>query len=199
MKRLFWVFALVLASATPALAYKILYAEQWYQLFHEHLYQYPDDCMENIWYLEQARKADFANPLNALTKITNKTQWALYRDLFMMHVDILLIQQYLQLGHDFDKDHAYFFNYPWKAANLDSLKTAEKVYKVAFGYWDDAVRWAEKAKKYPFIELDNIQFWSDQAWRIQTGDLNYRSIIQRQIDHLKKVRQEFEAMGPKTY
>ncbi len=62
-------------------AWRILYAEEYYQLYHEHLHHYPDDTMEDISYLETALKADFANPLYALTPIKDKTEWERYRAL----------------------------------------------------------------------------------------------------------------------
>ena len=199
MKRFWFLPLLALVWVFPLHAYKILYAEQWYELYHQELYQTPDACMENIYYLEQALKSDFANPLNALGRVNTRQEWALYRDLFRVHVDLALIHQYLELGSNFDKRKAYFYNYPWKSANLDSLKTAEKVYKVAFGYWDQAVFWAQKAKAYPYLQIGGLEYWSEEAWRVQTGELNYKEIIQRQLNRLESVRKKFEAMGPGTY
>ena len=65
-------------TAVPASAYKILYVEQWYRLFHVHFNQYPTDLNESIWYLEEALKSDFANPLNALGRVDNPEEWARY-------------------------------------------------------------------------------------------------------------------------
>ena len=175
-KSLFVTFLAVtlVGIVTPrANAYRILYAEQWYQLFHEHFYQYPDDTMENIWYLEQALKSDFANPLYALTKINNNLQWARYRYLFYMHVNLLLIQQYRLLASKYDKRVAYFYNYPWKQENLDSLKTAEELYTVALEFWPEALKWSAKAATLPLVQLNGVQYWEDESYQIQTGQLNY--------------------------
>ncbi|MDR2471827.1 MAG: hypothetical protein LBD09_06950, partial [Treponema sp.] len=38
----------------PLSAYLVMYKEQYYKLFHVHYNQYPDDTMENIFWLEQA-------------------------------------------------------------------------------------------------------------------------------------------------
>ncbi len=76
-------------------SYKILYAEQFYKLYHAHFYQYPEDYLENIYWLEQSLQSDFANPLNALAKIENKTQWRRYMNLFRMHVSLKLTELYL--------------------------------------------------------------------------------------------------------
>ena len=41
--------------------------------------------------------------------------------------------------------------------------------------------------------------WEDEYWRIETGDLDYREIIDEQLARLAKVRATFEAMDEKTY
>jgi len=165
-------------------------------LFHVHYIQYPDDSMENIYWLEQAAKADFANPLYALALIENETQWEKYRYLFNMHINIKLIEQYLFLGNKWNKRNAYFYNAPWKDQNLESLETAETCFRTALYYWDEAVAWAEKAneRRFRWINLQKVQFWEDEAFRIENGKLNYAKTIKRELDSLQKVREKFEAM-----
>jgi len=194
------LLALVLLVLVPASSWatKIVYAEQWYKLVHRHLSETPDDALENIYYLERALRADFANPLNALTPIRDEKEWARYRALFRMHVNLLLVQQTLILGSNFDKQQAYFYNYPWKWANLDSLQKAEKIYQTAFGYWKDAQTYAAEAANTPPLWFENLQFWIDEQYRIETGELNYTRIIQKQLDRLASVRAKFQAMGPDT-
>ncbi len=199
MKRLLALLLLSGAVLAPLQAYKILYAEQWYKLVHRHLYETPDDCLENIYYLEKALRSDFANPLNALTKIETKTEWEHYRNLFRMHVNLTLVQQTLTLGSNYDKQNAYFYNYPWKWANLDSLKKAEQVYQTAKTYWAEAQVEAAKVNLKPFLFLPDLQFWQDEAHRISLGDLNYGATIDKQLKRLGEVRAAFEAMGPTTY
>ncbi|MCL1960142.1 MAG: hypothetical protein FWF68_11150 [Spirochaetes bacterium] len=189
------IFVLITA-ALPVNGYFVTYKEQYYKLFHVHYIQYPDDSMENIYWLEQAMKADFANPLYALTLIENEIQWEKYRYLFNMHINIKLIEQYLFLGNKWNKRNAYFYNAPWKDQNLESLKTAETCFRTALYYWDEAVAWAEKAneKRFRWIDLQKVQFWEDEAFRIENGKLNYAKTIKRELDSLQKVREKFEAM-----
>ena len=52
-------------SIQSASAYMVKYKEDYYKLFHVHYQQYPDDVIENIYWLEHAVKADFCNPLYA--------------------------------------------------------------------------------------------------------------------------------------
>src|SRR5271157_4889274 len=185
---------LLLIPVLSLSAWRILYAEEYYQLYHEHLHHYPDDTIEDIYYLETALKADFANPLYALAPIRDKVEWERYRDLFTMHVNLKLIACYLTLGNKYDKMVAYFYNYPWKRQNLESLDTAEKIYRVAYGYWTDAQKWSAMAWDMQDIHLPAIQEWEDENFRVQSGDLDYKQIIDAQLARLEKVRADFQKM-----
>jgi len=196
--------AALLLVTLPALrlhAYVVTYKEQYYRLFHMHYIQYPDDTMENIYWLEQALKADFCNPLYALTLIENETQWEKYRYLFMMHINIKLAEQHLFLGNKWNKRDAYFYNAPWKEQNLDSLDTAEICYRTALYYWDEALVWAEKAgdRRFRWINLTDIQFWEDEVARIERKTLDYGKTINRELRLLGEVRERFQAMDENTY
>jgi hypothetical protein len=192
---------LSLLSPPPLGAYYVRYKEQYYRLYHLHYIQSPNDSMENIYWLEQAIKADFANPLFALALIENETQWEKYRYLFMMHLHLKLIEQYLYLGNKWNKRNAYFYNAPWKEQNLESLTTAESCYRAALSYWETALDWAEKARdrRFRFIDLDRARFWQDEATRIADGSLDYGRIIGRELALLQGVREKFEAMDENTY
>ena len=198
MKNLFKLAcALVLLSCSlPVNGYFVTYKEQYYKLFHIHYIQYPDDTMENIYWLEQAMKADFCNPLYAMALIENETQYEKYRYLFNMHINIKMIEQYMFLGNKWNKRRAYFYNAPWKEQNLESLETAETCFRTALYYWDEALAWAEKAneKRFRWINLEKIHFWQDEATRIERGSLNYGKTIRRELDSLQKVRERFQEM-----
>jgi hypothetical protein len=199
VKRAAVALLLALLPLAPSSAWRILYKEQYYKLYHEHFYHYPDDTMESIHYLEEAMKADFANPLYAMATITDTTEWERYRYLFNLHVNLRLIYLYLTLGSKYDKQVAYFFNAPWKRQNLESLELAEQVYKVAYRYWEEARGWSARAWTMRTVHLPDIQAWEDECWRIETGDLDYREIIDEQLARLAKVRAAFEAMDENTY
>ncbi|MDR3301637.1 MAG: hypothetical protein LBT01_03795 [Spirochaetaceae bacterium] len=199
--RILSVLILALVIASNAGAYPVQFKEQYYKLYHLHLIQYPDDTMENIYWLEKTLAADFANPLYAMASIEDKIQWEKYRYLFMMHVNLKLIEQYVFLGNKWNKRNAYFFNAPWKTENLDSLNTAENCYRTALYYWSAAKEWAEKAheKRFYFIRLPRVQFWDDEAFRIGNGDLDYQKTLNRELTRLQNTRAAFEAMDDNTY
>jgi hypothetical protein len=195
------IVLLTTLNPLPLDAYYVQYKEQFYRLYHLHYMQYPDDTMENIYWLEQAVKADFANPLFALALIENESQWEKYRYLFMMHVHLKLIEQYLYLGNKWNKRNAYFYNAPWKEQNLESLKTAETCYRTALYYWQAVRDWAEKAldRRFRFINLTRVQFWEDEAGRVEDGTLDYGKIINRELSLLQQVREQFQTMDENTY
>jgi hypothetical protein len=118
-----------------------------------------------------------------------------------MHINLKLIEQYLFLGNKWNKRRAYFYNAPWKEQNLESLETAETCYRTALYYWDEALAWAAKAqeKRFRFINLERVQFWEDEAGRIEDKTLDYEKIINRELASLQEVRETFRAMDENTY
>jgi hypothetical protein len=189
---------LLLAPAPQAPCYRVLYAEQYYKLYHLHFYQYPEDTLENIAYLELALKADFANPLYALARVEDRLQWAQYRTLFKMHANLKLTELYLTLGSKYDKMVAYFYNAPWKRQNLESLQQAESAYRLALGYWSESLAWAARLPRLRY-NLEQVQRWEDEWKRMVTGELDYRQIINGHLQRLARVRAEFQAMDDSTY
>ena len=197
---LVFVFFTVIPGV-PLNSYYVTYKEQWFRLYHIHYNQSPDDIMENIYYLEKALTADFCNPLYAIALIENETQWEKYRYLFMMHINLKLIEQYLQLGSKWNKRNAYFYNAPWREINLEALETAERCFYAALYYWNDAKEWAQKSleRRFRFLYLDRVKYWEDEAFRIENNSLNYERIINRELALLRQVRERFEAMDENTY
>ncbi len=198
---IFCLLLIVTIGTSPLHAWTVRYKEQFYRLYHVHYKQYPDDVLENLYWLERAIEADFANPLYALGKIANEQEWEKYRYLFMMHLNLKMTEQHLRLGSKWDKKVAYFYNAPWKEQNLESLDTAELCYRTALFYWKEAILWAEKAqiKEFRFLFLLDLQSWEDERERIATGELNYERTISRELGRLEKVRQDFLAMDENTY
>jgi hypothetical protein len=198
MKHVLLLILLCLLPAYGSLAYPVLYAEQFYRLYHEQLHMSSDEIMENIVWLERALAADFGNPLYALARIENERQWERYRNLFRLHVNLKILEMHLRLGSRYDKRVAYFYNAPWKEQNLESLRTAEALYETARYYWNEALRWARRVPPFG-PHLEDVQAWEDEASRMRTGELDYAEIIDEQVARLRRVRATFEAMDENTY
>lgn len=179
----------------------VKYKEDYYKLYHIHYQQYPDDVMENIYWLEQAVKADFCNPLYAKCKIDTKKDWEKYRYLFMMHINLKLIEQHLRLGRVYDRTTAKFYDAPWKELYLENLNKTLACYKAGLYYWQEACLWAEKAnvKEFQFLILTDIQNWEDERERIGTGKLDYGKILNREISRVENVIADYEKMDSTTY
>ena len=199
MRRLVFAAVLVLFATSNAVAYKLIYKEQIYELYHVQLYQYPERIAENIHWIKLALRADFANPLYALAEIEHKRDWERYRYLFNMHLNLKLVELYLRWGSKYNKEQAYFYNYPWKQENLDSLIRAEDLFNRALRYWEEAQRWSDRAAELSLVHLEEIQAWADESYRIQRGSLDYEAIIKRHLSRLRQVREDFQNMDADTY
>lgn len=197
MKKFILGFLLFFLTLSSASAYMVKYKEDFYKLYHVHYQQYPDDCMENIYWLEKAVQADFCNPMFADFKVESETQWEKYRYLFQMHINLKLIEQHLRLGRIYDKKVVYFYEAQWKDEYLRNTEKALSCYKYALSYWQEAKLWCEKANesKFNFLFITAKQSWEDERERIKTGDLDYERMLKREIERLEKVRNDLENMG----
>lgn len=196
--RIFFFCAfLSIAGMQNANSYMCKYKEDFYKLYHVHHQQLPDDIIENIWWLEQAVKSDFCNPLYAYTKIENEQEWEKYRYLFQMHLNLKLVEQHLRLGRIYDKKVAYFYDAPWKDEYLRNLEKAKSCYEICYTYWQEASLWAEKANtgKFKFLFITGLQNWEDERERVNSGKLDYRKTLDRELSRLNQVIADLEEMN----
>ncbi|MFW5994756.1 MAG: hypothetical protein ACOCRN_01500 [Spirochaetia bacterium] len=193
------VIILLFGAAPPLFSYRLLYKEQLYELYHRQFYDPPLNLNENIYWLERAVRADFANPQHALARIETEEDWERYRYLFNMHLNLKLTELYLAWANRFNKEEAYFYNYPWTDLNLESLERAEDLFHYALLYWDEAKVWSQRAFEMRTVELERVQHWVDQSYRIETGELDYERIINRHLERLYNVREDFMDMDADTY
>jgi hypothetical protein len=108
-----------------------------------------------------------------------------------MHVNLLIIDSYLQLAWRFDKEHVYFFNL-WYAEELkESFAIARYFYEVALNYWDEVQRHAAAADETP--GRINLEQWENEHYMIQTGELDYEEIIAGHLRRLEVRMQKVEA------
>jgi hypothetical protein len=189
---------LLVLAPLPLSSTRLLYAEDFYELFYERFLMYPEHIKQNISFLELALESDFRNPLYALAKIEKREQYPKYIYLFKMHVNLLIVREYRKLALKYNKLDAYFYNYPWKDENLKSLVIAEEIINIAFYYWNEAVKWSDLANA-EFHFYTELQNWEDENYRIQNGELDYDFILNRDLKKLYEVREAFQAMNEDTY
>lgn len=196
LKIIVFAAAFSLIPVSDISAYMCKYKEDFYKLYHIHYQQFPDDCMENIYWLEQAVRADFCNPLYAKIKITNEDEYEKYRYLFMMHLNLKLVEQHLRLGRIYDKKAFYFYDAPWKDEYLSNLQKTKSCYEAGYYYWKEASLWAEKANigKFKFLFLTGLQNWEDERERIGTGELDYKKMLDRELNRVNGIIAEIEAI-----
>lgn len=202
-KKTLVLFTLLLCinAVQPLFSYIVTYKEQYYRLFHVHYQQYPDDVMENIYWLEKAVEADFCNPKYALSTIKDTTDWEKYRYIFMMHLNLKLIEQHMRLGSNFDKQSVYFYDAPLREQYLIDLQKAKTCYEAGLYYWKEAKLWAEKASqnKFYFLHLNELQNWEDERYRVVSGSLNYKKILNRELQRVQSLIDALLAMDENTY
>ncbi len=174
----------------------VKFKEDWYKLYHVHYQQYPDDCIENIYWLEKAAQADYCNPLFIGFTVENEKQWEKYRYLFQMHINLKLIEQHLRLGRTYDKKCIYFYDSPWKDEYLRNMEKALVCYKAGLYYWTESLLWFEKADSpsFNFLFITARQDWEDERERIKNGELDYKKMLEREITRLEKNIEELKAM-----
>lgn len=196
------MFFILLFASLPlenANAYMVKYKEDYYRLYHVHYQQYPDDCMENIYWLEKAVKADFCNPQFAEVKIKTEKEWEKYKYLFQMHLNLKLIEQHMRLGRIYDKREIYFYDGPYKDEYLRNLEKCLSCYKAGLYYWQEAKLWAEKANasSFNYLFITGKQAWEDERERISNGKLDYEKILTREINRVEKNIKELNEMDKK--
>lgn len=175
-----------LLSPTAVHARRLYYAEEFY-LYVINLYPVNQSLERNIRFMQWALVAPFDNPVRSLTTIENENDWARYKTLFKLHVNLLIIDSYLQLGRRFDKEHLFFFNL-WYAKELhESFLIARYYYETALLYWNEAQYYARAADGLEGrIGIDD---WEDDLFLIQGGELDYSRIIAEHLARLdSKIR-----------
>lgn len=171
-------------------ARRLYYAEEFY-LYVLNLYYTNPNLERNIRFMQWALEAPFDNPVRSLAKIQTEEDFKRYKLIFKLHVNMLIIDSYLQLGRRFDKEHVYFFNL-WYAKQLKkSFTIARYYYETSLNYWEEAVKYAEALKSMPGrIDIDQ---WEDELELILSGELNYRTIIEENLAKLETKRERVNA------
>ncbi len=201
IRRVLLILLFLGMSCSQVFSYIVNYKEEYYKLFHQHYQQYPENIIENIYWLERAVAADFCNPRYALAKITTEDEWEKYRYLFNMHVNLKLAEQHLRLGRIYDKQQVYFYDAPLKDQFLEDLEQAKSCYEMGIAYWNEAKNWAELAnqKKFNFLFITDQQAWEDERERIYQGSLDYEKTINRELARVQSMCDTLNQMDENTY
>ena len=115
-----------------------------------------------------------------------------------MQVNLLILKEYRKLAKKYYLIDARFYHYPVRETHLKGLVTAEEFINLALFYWKEVKKWSDESSK-SFFFLTDIQKWEDDNFRIQNGDLDYEFILNRDLEHLKELRDYYESMDENTY
>ena len=176
----FLLFLIILPQTTHAR--RLYYAEEFY-LYVMNLYYTNPSLERNIRFMQWALKAPFDNPVRSLALIKTENDYKRYKILFKMHINLLIIDSYLQLGRRFDKEHVYFFNLRYAESLKKSFQIAEYYYRIGLNYWEEAIKHARENEGIP--GRINIDEWEAELHHIQAGDLNYKTIILSRLEKLE--------------
>lgn len=166
------------------------YLEDFYLLYGMKLYYNENSLRKNIEMLKTALNRKFRHPSQALVKVETEEEYLKYRKLMFMHINIMIMRSYMKIGSRYDKANIKFSDAAFAKEINDSLGIAEKMYKDALPYWDEAKKHANEASRIRITtKLSNIE---TERYRIITGDLDFRKIINTHITRVNKKQEKLK-------
>ena len=106
------------------------------------------------------------------------------------------MRNYLKIGARYDKRRIYFFNREFAKDISDSLDIAERLYKEAIPYWENAKKYANSASQFRITtDLGSME---SERFSIIQGDLNYQKIINSYLRRIKKKKNKLKGLMSKT-
>ncbi len=161
------------------------YLEDYYLLYEMKQHYNENSLRMNILRLKTALNSRFRHPSQALIKIETEEEYLKYRNLMFMHINILIMRNYMKIASRYDKQRIYFYNSGFAKEIKESMDIAENMYKEAMPYWESAKKYAQNASSVKITT--DLGFMESERFSIIKGDLNYGKIVE---DHLKRLNQE---------
>ncbi|MDY6970652.1 MAG: hypothetical protein SVR08_18660, partial [Spirochaetota bacterium] len=151
------------------------YLEDYYELYGMKQYYNENSLRMNIARLKTALNCKFRHPSQAIIKIKTKDEYLKYRRLMFMHINILIMRNYLKIASRYDMKKIYFYNLDFAQEISESLDIAEKQYKDALPYWTEIKNYAQSASRIKLTT--DLGFIESERYSIITGEVNYGKII----------------------
>ncbi len=158
------------------------YLEDYYELYLMKQYYNENSLRKNIERLKRALQSKFRHPSKALVKIESEKEYLKYRNLMFMHINILIMRNYLKIASRYDKRRIHFYNVDFAKEINESLDIAVKLYRKAVPYWRKAVKYAENASRIKITT--DLGFIESERFAIIQKELDFGRIID---SHLRKV------------
>lgn len=164
------------------------YVEDYYLLYGMKQHYNENSLKKNILMLKTALNSKFRHPIDALCEIKTEDEYYKYRNLMFMHINILIMRNYMKVAVRYDKREIRFYDRDFGEHLDQSLQIAEEMYAEAIPYWELAKKYAKTASTVKLtLDLGTIE---TERYEIITGELDYGRIIRGHMANTRKKRQE---------
>ena len=167
------------------------YLEDYYELYGMKQYYNENSLRKNIARLKTALKCRFRHPSQALVKIKREDEYLRYRNLMFMHINILIMRNYLRIAARYDKRRVYFYNLDFAKEIDESLAIAKKLYTESMPYWQEAKKYAQQASAIKITT--DLGFIESERYAIIRDELNYGKIITGYIQNVERKKNNLSA------
>lgn len=151
------------------------YLEDYYELYGMKQYYNENSLRMNIARLKTALSCKFRHPSMALVKVETEEEYLKYRNLMFMHINLLIMRNYLKIAARYDKREIRFYHWDYAEEISESLDIAETHYREALPYWDRVVEHAKKASRIRITT--DLGYIETERKKIMTGDIDFGDII----------------------
>lgn len=164
--------------------------EDYYLLFGMKLYYNENSLRKNIDMLKAGLNSKFRHPSEALVPVDTEEEYLKYRKLMFMHINLMIMRNYLKIGARYDKRNIKFYDATFAKDINDSLDIARKMYQEAIPYWEEAKKHANESSRIKITtKLSNIE---SERFKIITGDLDFKKIINVHITGVNKKQEKLK-------
>jgi hypothetical protein len=168
------------------------YVEDYYLLYGLKQYYNENTLRRNIDRLKTALQCKFRHPSEAFIPIATEEEYLKYRNLMFMHINMLILRDYLKIATRYDKRTLPFYSADFAKDIHESLLIAEKMYRDALPHWFEAVKYARRASEIK-VTLD-MGTLETERFRIVKGQTDFETIIGKHIAAVEKKKAALEKM-----
>lgn len=158
------------------------YLEDFYELYGMKQHYDENSLRKNIQRMKTALNSRFRHPSQALVKVETEEEYLKYRRLMFMHLNILILRNYMRIASKYDMQKINFYSAEFAKEIRESLDMAEGFYRQAMPYWEIARKYALDASRIKITT--DLGFMESERFSIISGNLSYRKIID---DHIKRI------------
>jgi hypothetical protein len=166
------------------------YVEDFYELYGMKQYYNENSLRKNIDRLKIAMECKFRHPSEALVQVDTEEEYYKYRNLMFMHINMLIMRNYLKIAARYDKHRIYFYNADFADDIKKSLDIADGLYRQAVPYWNRAREHARKASSVRVTT--RLAAMESERYAIIKNELDYDRIIGNHIDRLKVKKKKLD-------